>query len=353
MTHLILIAGRPLAELSLMTMFSGTDLVPVLRCVKSLVRKVPTPKVGVKPASSEMALYSRHRSMLSESENTMHLDVVGRVARILAHALEQLGVGQRPAAVGGLEAGVVAVAVDGPHGLAEGAQELLGTKGVGQRDAELAAEAADPVAQGQLGGGLVVVVDGGDAHEPLVGDGADGGMPKRMARWTLLVPLALEALLLGLLAGLDEAAEDEGLGVVVAAAAGAELGKGTAGVEQAHALGEGLVLLAVVGPVGVHEAEVGLGGQGEQRDLVEDGVEPGALDLDVQLANVRVGFGAGVGADGVEGRDGLLARAQAEVLEEADVVIGQRSVSKKEMTPSGKGDELLKSMVGDLDGLIV
>lgn len=48
-THLILMAGRPAAELSLMTMLSGTDFVPVLRCVKSLVRKVPTPNVGWNP----------------------------------------------------------------------------------------------------------------------------------------------------------------------------------------------------------------------------------------------------------------------------------------------------------------
>lgn len=37
-THLILIAGFPPAELSLMTMFNGVDLVPVLVWTKSLVR---------------------------------------------------------------------------------------------------------------------------------------------------------------------------------------------------------------------------------------------------------------------------------------------------------------------------
>jgi len=70
-THLILMAGRPRAELNLMTMFRGRDFKPVLRWTKSLVRKVPTPKVGWKPAASDTFLYSRHFSMSSESEKTM------------------------------------------------------------------------------------------------------------------------------------------------------------------------------------------------------------------------------------------------------------------------------------------
>ncbi len=69
--YLILIAGRPWAELSLMTMFRGTDFSPVEGWTKSLLRKVPTPNVGWNPASSETFLYSSHRSMFSESEKTM------------------------------------------------------------------------------------------------------------------------------------------------------------------------------------------------------------------------------------------------------------------------------------------
>ena len=83
---LIFIAGRPEAEESLMTIFKGTDFLPFDRCVKSsvpvsqivynkiqplLVKKVPTPKVGRKPAFSAASLYSRHSSTFSESENTI------------------------------------------------------------------------------------------------------------------------------------------------------------------------------------------------------------------------------------------------------------------------------------------
>ncbi len=36
-----------------------------------LVRKVPMPKVGLKPASSAARMYSKHSSRLRESEKTM------------------------------------------------------------------------------------------------------------------------------------------------------------------------------------------------------------------------------------------------------------------------------------------
>jgi hypothetical protein len=41
------------------------------RMVHVLVKNVPTPNVGWKPCSSAAALYLKHRSMFSESENTM------------------------------------------------------------------------------------------------------------------------------------------------------------------------------------------------------------------------------------------------------------------------------------------
>src|SRR5271156_1262515 len=68
---LILIAGRPPARESLMTMFSGTDFLPSDLCTKSFVRKVPTPNDGANPASSATFLYSRQRSTFSESEKTI------------------------------------------------------------------------------------------------------------------------------------------------------------------------------------------------------------------------------------------------------------------------------------------
>lgn len=70
--------------------------------------------------------------------------------------------------------------------------------------------------------------------------------------------LAMEALGGSLLGRLDKAAKDEGLGVVVAPPPRAKLGSDAASLQKLQALCERLLLLSVVTPVCVHEAEVGL-----------------------------------------------------------------------------------------------
>src|SRR6185437_15727975 len=91
--------------------------------------------------------------------------------------------------------------------------------------------------------------------------------------------LSREPLSSSILVGTDEPSEDEGLSVVVSPAACAEFRDNAAGLEQTHTFLVRAVFLTIIVPVCIHKAEVGLGGQRKHGDLVEDRVDPCALDL--------------------------------------------------------------------------
>lgn len=142
------------------------------------------------------------------------------------------------------------------------------------------AETSKPVSQRHLVGIAVVVCDGRNTHVPLMSycaDRVDVVLHSKMH-----VARAREyprpAVLLTLLYGALQARHHNILGVVVAASSRAELGESAIVLEQSAALAEGLVLLVTVIPVLVDEHEIGLAGQGQERNFVEDRVEPEPLD---------------------------------------------------------------------------
>jgi hypothetical protein len=66
--------------------------------------------------------------------------------------------------------------------------------------------------------------------------------------------------------------------MIVATPARAELRKHTSILQQSAALAVSLVFLAMVVPVLIAEHEIRLAGQGQQRDFVQDRLEPESLD---------------------------------------------------------------------------
>lgn len=126
------------------------------------------------------------------------------------------------------------------------------------------------------------------------------------------------AVLLTLLCGALQARHHNVLGVVVAASSRPELGEGAIVLEQRAALAEGLVLLVAVVPVPIDEHEVCLAGQGQERDLVEDGVEPETLDEIFHASLVTVAARVLLGG---ECDDELLRGSQLEGGEEVQVSV--------------------------------
>jgi hypothetical protein len=76
--------------------------------------------------------------------------------------------------------------------------------------------------------------------------------------------------------------------VIVASPPCAEFGKDAAILEQRQALLVGLVYLAFVAPICVDKLEVCLADKSEERDLIENGVDPQPLGEYAEVANVAV-----------------------------------------------------------------
>lgn len=66
----ILIAGRPAAEASLITTLRGVVFFLVLQAMKSFVKKVLMPNADLNPAASDSFLSLMQRSALRELEKT-------------------------------------------------------------------------------------------------------------------------------------------------------------------------------------------------------------------------------------------------------------------------------------------
>ena len=95
-------------------------------------------------------------------------------------------------------------------------------------------------------------------------------------------------LLLSLLCRTGESLHNQVLGVVVAAAARAEFREHTAILEQSATLPVCLLFLIRIVPVLVGEHEIRLAGQRQQRDFVQDRVEPETLDDILHIAFVVI-----------------------------------------------------------------
>lgn len=137
-----------------------------------------------------------------------------------------------------------------------------------------------------------------------MGDGADGRdvEPHGEVDVASAGDLSWQAPRLAVPVGADQAPEHERLRVVVPAAARAELRRHAPRLQEPHPLVVRLLLLPRVVPVRVHEFEVGLRGQRQQGDLVQDGFDPLPADLDVDVADdVVVGVIVFGTVDGVEG----------------------------------------------------
>lgn len=244
------------------------------------------------------------RDALARVEIAHHLDELERVPRVLPDAREGLGVGARRSHVGHVEArGVVAGRVGGVddglrcgeggtrrgrqlrggdgvrfglghrgQGLLERFEEDGRAEGVGQRYAQDAfAETADPVSQRGLVCVLVVIGDGRYAHEPLVGDGADGRDTVFHGEMDVACPthLALPSSLRGGAGRPRQSPHHYVLSAVVPPSSCAKLREHAAPFHQSDPFAVRLFFLPFVTPVSVTEAKVRLACERKERDLVE------------------------------------------------------------------------------------
>lgn len=179
-------------------------------------------------------------------------------------------------------------------------------------------KATKPVPQTQLVRVLVVVGDGRDGHVPLVRDGPD----RRHAVLHREVDVArarqdsLPAGPLALLRGATQSRHDQVLGMVVPPASGSEFGEDAPVLQQRAALPVRLLLLVLVVPVRVAEAEVRLARQGQHWDLVQDRLDPEALDDVLQVSLIAVAAGI---VHGGEGDVDLFRGLESEVAQESEI----------------------------------
>lgn len=187
-------------------------------------------------------------------ESAHHLDEFQRIAAVLTRAGEDLRVaGILPIDV------VCGVALRCRTG--ECLEESRCSEGVCECDAEYAlAECAGPVLERFLICVGVVVRERGNAHEPLVGNGADGCDVVLHCEVNVRgsAEFALESLALSLLLGVNQAFHDDPMCLVVASPTAAKLAKEAAALQQLQTLVFRFLQLAVVVPVGVDKFEVSL-----------------------------------------------------------------------------------------------
>lgn len=206
------------------------------------------------------------------------LGVFDRIARVLSHSFVHVRVRRH-----------------------KGFEKVWGSKRVGQRvpDRVLASD-LQPALHRILVCVQVVLGVRGNAHHPFVGNGSDG----------------LEVILLGKQnvgraceqwvcrrGCFQKTLDDYFLCFEGAATARSKLAKHAAVAQEGESLVFGFFELAVVRPVGVDKLKVSLGNERKNRDFVQNGDGPRALDLDVEVARFGKGkrnLGLGIKAECLE-----------------------------------------------------
>lgn len=151
-------------------------------------------------------------------------------------------------------------------------------------------EGSEPVTQCQLVGVLVVVRDGRNGHVPFVRHSANRGLIVFHSKVHIASSSqdTSPALLLSFLRRTAQSLHDQVLGVVVTTTARAKLRERTAILQQSAALAVCLLLLVLVVPVLVAEHEIRLAGECQQRDLVENRLEPETINDVLHVAFVVI-----------------------------------------------------------------